>query len=269
MNRIIVITGASSGIGKALREIFEKEDIVIGISRSEDSNKKNSYICDITKEDELSKVFKDIKDKFGRIDILINNAGYGHSGATELVSMKDARDLFEVNFFAALRTIQLTLPLMPQSGRIINISSASAFFPMPFRSLYSASKAAVLILSESVGIEVAKTGIKTTAICPGEIKTNFTKARVKNFETNERYGKAIENSAMYIDSHEDTRMDLNKAVAKIHKIIEKKRYRPRYVIGGKYKIMYVFDKLMPRSLTNLVIRKLFYKTKEIKIKEEA
>ena len=268
MNRIVVITGASSGLGKALREIFEKEDIVIGVSRSEDPNKKNSYVCDITNESELVKVFKDVKDKFGRIDILINNAGYGISGATELASMKEARNLFEVNFFAALRAIQLTLPIMPQSGRIINISSASAFFGVPFRSLYSASKAALLLLSESVGIEVSRTGIKVTAICPGEIKTNFTKARIKNSETNERYGSAVENSAHSIDKHENSRMDVNKVARKIYKIIEKKDYKPRYVIGAKYRFMCAMDRFLPRKCINSFLQKLFYKRKEVQKTEE-
>ncbi|MBO5394566.1 MAG: SDR family NAD(P)-dependent oxidoreductase [Clostridia bacterium] len=255
--RNVIITGSSSGIGKALRQYFESRgDQVIGISLSDDD-----YNCDVSNSAEMKKIFATIAEKHGAIDILIPCAGFGLSGAIELIDSSRVQKEYDVNVMGTINAIQNTLPLMRENGKIINISSACALFPLPFRGYYCSSKAAVSMLSDSLRMELSKTKIQVTAICPCDIKTNFTKNRDKSYTTNERYGEAIRLSAERIDSREDKRMSLEKATKIFIKIIEKKKLKPQYVMGARNKFLYQIQKFFPRSLVLKVMTKMFYRDK--------
>ena len=253
----IVITGGTSGIGKALVEkYFNQGDNIIILARSVEEgeiNKTNTNFvygikCDLASKVEIDSAFKIIGERFEKIDLIINNAGYGVSGATELISENEARRIFDVNFYGTLFCIQNALPLMQAGARIFNISSACALFALPFRTLYCASKSAVSMLSDSIRLELIKAGIYVSAICPGDIKTNFTKNRVKNFETNQRYENRIQSATDNIDKREDKRMSLEFASAKIFKITQKPKPKPQYIIGGKYKLLYFLSKIFPKNI---------------------
>lgn len=253
--RNIVITGASSGIGKALKEKFiANGDRVIGISSSEDD-----YVCDVTNRQEMEKVFKEISKKFDKIDILIPCAGFGLFGAIELTPFEKVQKEYDVNVLGLISTIQLGLPLMRDNGKIINISSVCALYPVPFRAFYCSSKAAVSMLSDCLRMELARTKIQSTAICPCEIKTNFSKNRDKNYGTNERYGKAIEKSASSIEGRENKRMNIDKATKIIYKIINKKKLKPSYTMGAGYKFLNFASRFIPQSLLLKVTTKKFFK----------
>lgn len=252
MNRNILLTGGTSGIGKGLKEYFERKgDKVFNLSLS-----SPDYPCDITNAEQLEKTFEKLQNI--QFDILINCAGRGLSGTVELTSEEDVRAQFELNFFALLRVIKNALPLMKQKSKIINISSTCAIFPLPFRSYYCASKAAVNMITDGLRMELKKTGIQVAAICPGEVKTNFTKNRVKDFETNSRYGDSVKKSTEYVDSHEDKRMSVESAVKKMAKFIERKKLKPMTIIG-KQKYLYFISRLVPKSLFIKVIGKIFVK----------
>jgi len=172
--RNIVITGSSSGIGQALRKHFENNgDKVIGISLSDDD-----YKCDVSNAEQMKLAFRDIKEKYGKIDILISCAGFGIYGAIELIDNTKVQKQYDVNVLGTINAIQNCLPIMSENGKIINISSICALFPIPFRSYYCSSKAAISMLSDCLRMELSKTKIQSTAICPGEVRTNFTKNRV-------------------------------------------------------------------------------------------
>lgn len=257
MNKVVLITGASSGIGQKLKEYYTKQnDIVLNISRNVENDDYN-FSCDISNIENLEKVFNQITDKYNHIDILINCAGYGISGASELISDEEVKRIFDVNFFGTYKLIKLCLPLMNESSKIINISSACALFPLPFRTLYCASKSAVTMFSECLRMELFPTKIQVTNICPGDIKTNFTKNRVKVFATNERYGNRIENATKKVDSREHRRMSIDYACKKIFKICEKKKLKSRYIIGAKYKTFYILQKMFPKSWFDKVVYKMF------------
>ena len=136
---------------------------------------------------------------------------------------------------------------MPNSIPLRNISSAMALFPVPFRAIYGSAKSAVLSLSFSLRMELAPLGIDVVAICPGDIKTNFTKNRIKDFETNERYGKRIETATQKCDSKEDKRMESSVCAKRIFKKICKKKCKPFYIIGAKYKALYFLTRITPKS----------------------
>lgn len=253
-NYNILITGSSSGIGQALRKYYENRgDKVIGISLSDDD-----YNADVSDKNALEPIFKDIAFKYGHIDILINCAGFGLSGAIELIPEKQIQEEYDVNVLGTIYSIQLALPIMNENGKIINISSACALFPLPFRAFYCSSKAAVSMLSDCLRMELSKTSIQTTAICPCDIKTNFTKNRQKDFQTNERYKNAIRLSAERIDSREDKRMSIEKAIKIMTKIINKKKLKPQYVMGKRNKFLYQVQRFFPRGLVLKVMTKLFY-----------
>ena len=253
----IVITGASSGIGLGLKEYFiSRGDKVIDISRN-----GSDFQCDISDRYSLSKVFDQIKSQIDKIDILVCCAGFGLSGAIELISEEKIRSEYDVNVLGTIFTIQLALPLMRENGKIINISSACALFPLPFRAFYCSSKSAVSMLSDCLRMELSQTKIQVTAICPCDIKTPFTKNRIKNFDTNERYGEAITLSTQKIDNSQDKRMPLDKAIKIMVKIINKKKLKPQYVMGTRNKILYQVQKFFPKSVVLKVLTKIFYKAK--------
>lgn len=250
----IVITGASSGIGQALKTHFLNEGHnVVGISRSDDD-----YSCDVSNFEGMKAVFEDISSKIDKIDVLIPCAGFGIYGAVELIDNARVQKEYDVNVMGVINTIQCGLPFMRENGKIINISSICALFPIPFRSYYCSSKSAVSMLSDCLRMELSKTKIQSTAICPGEIKTNFTKARENTFDTNEKYGNAPQLSINKISSREHKRMPIEKATKWFVKIINKKKLKPQYIMGAKNKFLYQAQKFLPRSLMLKIMTKIFY-----------
>lgn len=250
----IIITGSSSGIGQTLRKYYEERGHkVLGISLEGDD-----YNLDVSDKENLAQAYEDIAKKIDKIDILINCAGFGLSGAIELIDSKQIEKEYAVNVFGTIYAIQLAIPLMRENAKIINISSACALFPLPFRAFYCSSKSAVSMLSDCLRMELSKTKIQSTAICPCDIKTNFTKNRKKDFQTNERYKDAIRLSAERIDSREDKRMSVETAIKIMTKIISKKKLKPQYVMGTRNKILYQIQKFFPKSLVLKTMTKLFY-----------
>lgn len=254
--KIIAITGGSSGIGKHISETFSSGNVVVDLSRSAETSsifdggeKPQTGLyhikCDVSVESDVVAAFDRIESAFGKVDMLINNAGYGVSGAVELLSDEEVERIFAVNFMGVFRCCKYALPLMSAGAKIVNISSACAIFPLPFRGMYCASKAAVSMLSHSLREEVKPYGIDVTAICPGDVKTPFTRNRVKNFATNERYGSRIKDADDHISARENKRMSVDYACRKIEKIIAKRRYKPFYIVGGKYKALYALYRIFP------------------------
>lgn len=256
MNRIIVISGGTSGMGKGVAEKFKKSgDIVLAFGKN--PSNPDEYAVDVTKENEVEQFFYDIKNKYGRIDILINSAGYGISGAAELAEFNEVKNLFDVNYFGTLKCCQCALPLMKEGAKIIDISSCCALFAMPFRIHYCASKAAVSMLSYGLRMELSDAKIDVTTICPGDVKTNFINSRVKNFSTNERYKDRVENAQNLVDKNNDKRMTTEYASNQIFKIANKNQMRAMYIIGRKYKFFNLLIRLFPINLFLKVSNKIF------------
>ena len=139
---------------------------------------------DVTSEESMTAAVATVLERSGRIDALVNNAGYSQSGAAETVDMADVRRQFETNVFGLLRMCQLVLPTMraQTSGRIVNISSMGGRIVFPGGGVYHASKFAVEALSDAMRFEVAGFGVKVILIEPGLITTNFENAAVASIE---------------------------------------------------------------------------------------
>jgi NAD(P)-dependent dehydrogenase (short-subunit alcohol dehydrogenase family) len=184
MAKLILITGVSSGFGRALSEAAIADgDIVVGTVRKEadrvefEKLSKNAHgrILDVTENDRISSAVAEIETNIGAIDVLVNNAGYGHEGILEESSMDDLRRQFEVNVFGAVAMMQAVLPSMRKrrAGRILNITSMGGMITMAGISFYHGSKFALEGISEALGKEVKDFGIHVTAVEPGGFRTDW------------------------------------------------------------------------------------------------
>ena len=184
------ITGISSGLGKALAEsVIEKGDFVIGTYRNQSQvdefntkylGKAHSILMDITNELSIEKSISRIISEFGKIDVLVNNAGVGFAGAVEESSTREVKQVFDANFFGTLNLTQAVLPYMrkEKSGNIIQISSHGGIKAFAGFGIYNASKFAVEGFSEALAQEVAPLGIKVSIVEPGPFRTNFAGKRL-------------------------------------------------------------------------------------------
>lgn len=255
---VIVITGASSGVGEGLLNLYKNDgDIVVNLSKSVQTENKLNYRCDVTSEADVKRAIDGITEDFGKIDILINCAGFGVFGAVELTPVENIKKMFDVNLFGAITVTQYALKLMSAGAKIINISSACALFSVPFRSLYSASKSALNMFSYGLYMELKSSKIQVTAICPGDIKTNFSKNRDITPLTNERYGKRIEESINSINNRQSKRMDRDVACKKIYKIINKKKLKPMYIVSKLYNFLYFAKRFSSEKALLNVTNKMF------------
>jgi NAD(P)-dependent dehydrogenase (short-subunit alcohol dehydrogenase family) len=183
--KIWLITGISSGLGKALAQtVMEQGDFVIGTFRSQTQadvfNHRHkgqafAWTLDLTQPEQMDQLFRLTQEAFGRVDVLVNNAGFGMAGAIEETSTAEARAVFEANFFGTLKLTQTFLPLLRQqrSGHIIQISSHGGFKAFAGFGIYNASKFALEGFSEALAQEVAPLGIKLTIVEPGPFRTGF------------------------------------------------------------------------------------------------
>ena len=181
---VIVITGASSGIGFETAKVLSlKGHKVYGLSRRVLSCEYfTSLPCDISNYARTNECFKEIYEKEGRIDVLINNAGMGISGAVEYTKEEDIKKIFDINVLALVNACKLVIPYMRAQGggKIINVSSVASFVPIPFQAFYSVTKSAVQQFSYALRLEVKPFKIGVSVVCPGDTKTGFTSARVKD-----------------------------------------------------------------------------------------
>lgn len=174
---IVVITGCSSGLGLAMSTYFtQKNCLVAGISRSQPPNELAFWIsADITKNEDRKKAHQEIMAHFGRVDLLINNAGIGAYSTWEELSEDELRQIFELDFFAVYSMTRLFLADLKESnGTIINISSAAGRLWIPCMGAYCAAKSAVSMFSNSLRIELKNFGVRVLDVAPGQINTGFS-----------------------------------------------------------------------------------------------
>lgn len=183
MKKVVIITGASRGFGELIAKKFQKENFqVIATMRNIDSSpslKKLENLdikkLDVTVKSDIKNVINYTVEKYGRIDILINNAGYGAFGFLEEASDEEIRNQFNVNYFGLIDCIKGVLPQMrkQKDGVIVNISSIAGRFGLPFTSLYNSSKFAVEGLTECLHYELSLFGIDIKTVAPGSFRTGF------------------------------------------------------------------------------------------------
>ncbi|MBV9318836.1 MAG: oxidoreductase, partial [Mycobacterium sp.] len=177
---VALITGVSSGIGLAVANAFAAQGFeVFGTSRKANRTEPIPGVelvqLDVTDAASVSGAVSAIIQRAGRIDVLVNNAGFGVFGAAEESSVAQAQQLFDTNFFGLVRLTREVLPYLRAqgTGRIINISSVLGFLPAPYGALYAASKHAVEGYSESLDHETREFGVRVSVVEPGYTNTSF------------------------------------------------------------------------------------------------
>ena len=216
----IIITGASSGIGRAtaialsaynIRMVLTSrhKDALTAVaneitSKNENCPKPVIIPCDLTNSKDIQDMINTSKYVLGRIDVLINNAGWGVYGKSELFTMSDFRQVMEINYFGTLQCMFDTIKLMKQQGHghIINISSVAAIHGVPYLSAYSASKAALSTLSQGLRAELNESNIKISIVYPGYTQTNF-------FKNEKKVGSAVRPKGKYMSPEKVAKTIIN------------------------------------------------------------
>ena len=243
--KVILITGASSGMGKETAEWLAKEGHIVygGARRVEKMNTLKELGgfplgLDVTKEETLKKAVEKIISEQGRIDVLINNAGFGLYGSVEDTSLEDARYQFEVNLFGLASLTKLVTPHMrsQKSGKIINISSMGGKIYTPLGAWYHATKHAVEGFSDCLRLELKQFGIDVVVIEPGIIKTAFGEVLLDPMVERSKGGayEGMVNSMVEgtKEAYEKGMGSEPAVIAKtISKAIRKERPKTRYLVG--------------------------------------
>ena len=249
MEKIALVTGSSSGIGfetslalaregyftYATMRDLKKSTEIIKIAKDEELSLKVIQL-DVDNEQSVDDAVKSIMDEKGRVDVLVNNAGWGIWGTAEDVSLDEFREQFETNFFSVVRMIQKVAPIMRKqgSGDIVNISSVAGRIGFPVSTAYISSKFALEGLSESIRFELGQFGVNVIIIEPGVIKTNFfdSMKTAKKADEGETYRditlKVITGVKMMAEMGTPPKEVANVII----KAIKDDKPLPRYVVGN-------------------------------------
>ncbi len=237
MKKTILVTGASSGIGLSVATHLAKRGYTVyGACRSGAENPDFAMVrLDVTDEQGINKIIKEIIEKEGRIDGVMNNAGLGYAGAFENASLSEVRKVFEVNVFGTMMVSQAVLPYMRKQGcgHIINVSTLGSIMGLPFRAFYSSSKAAVDMMTETLRLEVKRFGIQVCLIHPGDVKTNIGQRRVISSPENDRvYGNIFTKTYHEIDKDVENGFSPEVFGPLVDKILSSKHVRRNYYVGN-------------------------------------
>lgn len=269
--KVVLVTGASSGIGAAICTNLVKEgNIVYGVSRrgtvpdmAEESKNLHPCVADVNSEEALTAVVRRIRNEQGRLDAVVCNAGSGIAGPVEECSADEIACQMGTTFMGTVNTIKACMPVFraQNHGRIITISSVAAVAPLPFQGYYSCAKASILQLTKALGIEAEQFGVQTCCILPGDVKTGFTSARkvceataAESSPYHDACRKAVQSMARDEQVEGMEPETIARAVA--HQL-HLRRMRPEVVPSLKYKVLVWLIRLLPERLVLLVIGKMY------------
>ncbi len=262
MKKVVVITGGTSGIGlNAARALVKADCRVYELSRRAEGGDPDviHLQADVTDEAQVQAAVDEIVRREGRIDVVVNNAGFGISGAIEFTETAEAKRQFDVNFFGMVNMNHAVLPVLRRQGggRILCMSSVAAPIAIPFQAYYSASKAAVRTYALALAAEVKPFGIEVCAIMPGDIHTGFTAARRKNPAGDDVYNGRISRSVAVMEHDELTGISAGDAGRFVAKKALQKSVPPLCTLGGKYKLFVFLTRLLPYRFLVYMVGKIY------------
>ncbi len=260
--KTVLITGASSGIGKATAiKLHEKGWKVYGTSRSikQDQFPFSVMEMDITDQESIKRGVDKVLTNEGKIDALINCAGYGIAGAFEETLIGEAKAMFNTNFFGSVSITQEVLKLMraKKSGTIVNISSIGGLMGLPFQSFYSATKYAIEGVSEALSMELAPWNIKVIVIQPGDVSSEFTQNRMltKGTGTSSEYKNQFQKTLRTIETDEKTGISVEKVAEKIAYSLNTRSPRFRYIpSSAEQRLAVTLKKMVPFSIFRKLLK---------------
>ncbi len=269
MGKVVLITGASAGFGKlAVKELLKQGHTVYAgarrLEKMHDIEKLGAkiYKMDVISDEDVNAVIADIIKNEGKIDVLVNNAGYGGYGMVEAVPLEEARHQFEVNVFGLARVTKAVLPHMrsKKSGTIINMSSVVGKVSSPMIGWYGASKHAVEALSGALRAEVKSLGIKVALIEPGAMKTEFLDVALKQITTVEHPEEYKANVSNFVEAFRKAYTNApgpEPVVKAILKATNSNNPKARYAVGSDCKMALIFNKILPAKAMDNVMRMMF------------
>jgi len=249
MSKVVLITGASSGIGKSIGLfLMEKGFTVYGTSRKPSSVNESGLRLlqlDVSNEETIKQTVETIIEEKGRLDVLVNNAGVGITGPIEETPNEEIQNAFSTNFYGPINVMKAVLPEMRKQGNglIINITSIAGYMGLPFRGVYSATKGALELVTEAM-----------TNLAPGDFATNIASGRYHTpvFEDSpykETYGMSLKE----MDAHVDEGGDPDEVAKLVFKIINTKKPKIHYKVGA---FMQKFSIVLKRVLPDKTYEKL-------------
>jgi len=264
MGKVVLITGASSGLGKAIAlYLVSKNYHVYGTTRNLANYKEFKDFpllqVNVTNPETITAAISTIISKHKKIDVLINNAGVGITGAVEETATSEVKNAFETNFYGVLNTIREVLPQMrtQQDGFILNITSIAGYMGLPYRGAYSATKGALELVTESLRLETKQFGIRVACLAPGDFSTNIAAGR---------FHAPVAKSSPYFAEYSKTLKTINNDVQKggdpdqvahkVFKIINTKNPKTHYKVGSLLqKFSIVLKRILPDTLFEAMLLK--------------
>ncbi len=258
---VVLITGGSSGIGKSIGTFLtEKGYVVYGTSRNPDrfTDFKPFELLqlDVADVSSIHSAVDFIKNKHGKLDVLINNAGAGIVGAIEEVPEEEIIKNFTTNYFGPINVTKAVLPLMREQkqGLVINVTSIAGYMGLPYRGIYSASKAALEITTEAWRMELKEFGIEMTNVAPGDFATNIAAGRYHApVLGGSPYEKTYAKTLKLMNDHVDSGSDPDEMAKVVYDIIKTKKPKVGYKVGA---FMQKFSIVLKRILPSKIYEKL-------------
>lgn len=259
MAKVVVVTGASSGIGLATaRRLANKGYKVYGLARRPFSDELFECLqADVNDLPSVETVLQSVYEREGHIDAVVNNAGMGIAGAVEFAEPKSIQRIFDTNLTSLVKISSVAVKYLKETkGNLVNIGSVAGELPIPFQSCYSATKAGVLNFSLALDGELRRFGVKVTVVQPGDTKTGFTAARVIE-GGEEGYGGKIGRSIRRMEHDEQNGKSPDTVAKAVERALKKRRPPLKITVGGQYKFFVGLKKLLPTRFVNFILRKLY------------
>jgi NAD(P)-dependent dehydrogenase (short-subunit alcohol dehydrogenase family) len=260
MSKVVLITGGSSGIGKSIGEFLHHNGFVVyGTSRNPERVLHSIFplvTLDVRNSESIRVAVDNIIAASGRLDIVINNAGVGITGPLEEIPLEEIKNNFETNLFGPIEVMKAALPHMraQKSGLIINITSIAGYMGLPYRSIYSASKGALELVTEALRMEVKSFGIHITNVAPGDFATNIASSRYHApVITGSAYEYSYGESLRTMNEQVDNGSNPNEMAEAVFKIIQTKEPNVHYKVGA---FMQQFSIVLKRILPDKVYEKM-------------
>ncbi len=257
---VALVTGASSGVGEACaRALADAGYRVFGSSRDPAfaPSAFEGLTLDVTSDESVRAAVAEVLTRAGRVDLLVNNAGYGLAGAVEETPVEAVRAQLETNFFGALRMIQEVLPGMREqgSGLIVNVSSIGGLMGLPFQGAYSASKFALEGLTEALRQELSGSGVRVALVEPGDLRTRITERRVKSAPApGSPYRAGWERALAVIEKEERAGAAPRLVGELVVRLAGRRRPRVRYTVGrASQRLSVGLKRLLPGRLFERIL----------------
>jgi len=264
MAKVVFITGGSSGIGKAVGLFLQKKGYTVyGTSRNPERIADEVPFLllkvDVTNPSSIVQAIQEILLKEGRLDVAINNAGVGITGPIEETPDEEIKNAFDTNYYGPLQVMKAVMPQMRKqgSGHIINVTSIAAYMGLPYRGIYSATKAALEITTEAYRMEVKQFGVEIINIAPGDFATNIAAGRYHAPVLDESpYKEAYGNTLKMMDAHVEEGEDPLQMAEVIYSIINNSSPKIHYKVGA---FMQKFSVVLKRILPDRMYERMLMK----------